>query len=560
MLFCYYFSPLTPGAASFTVDVTPNIRLGAIQGLSGEARLGATGVSTQVFDDPTSTIGHSSDGIVGLKSMYFNETACPAGNQRLWTGYIGPRTYRRGQGNSLITGVEREVEVSLIDVNDFLSFRVFAPVDVDPTSSFVRSAETDLERVQGLLNDVDFLSTTLFDVGYIPATGGVDMDANDYTGMSPADVLNDCAQASGRNFWVKYHEATNQLVLWYDDWKTDGTATLAYDSALRLTNVLSEVDGTTTFAADMDASETLDPSRVVSATYLQGTGVTTYATLPQTANTFAWRDSVMPSVFVKSQAKLDALADRYLADNSTEDSKISCTVQLPAAYVTGIHEGMRLEVHFTHLPSVASGFTWTRVLSRTIRVDVETQAYYWLDLELSPIPPAVPVYMLLMRAEAADIISGGVNESLGFASTGDAPPNPPGGTPIPTVGPLVPISGLVSWAGTTPVTGVVGVRFLGSGTINYRTTEDLNPPAPPGPFQALTAANGVTATIDMLINGSVVDSVSAVTAGAGGASIVFNGSMSVAYGDELTFRFRHDSGTFILYVFDHDFEISGTLA
>jgi hypothetical protein len=388
MIFAYYFSPTTPGAASFTVDVTPAVRLGSITGLVGEAELGAVGEGNIVLDDPLSTVGYLSDGIVGLKQLYINETACPSGNQRLWTGYIGDRRYHRGQGDSLITGVARKIDVTLVDLNSFLSFRVFAPTADDPTSDFVRPAETDLERVDALLTTVDFLSTTLFDIGYIPTTGGVDLDANDYTGQRPADVLNDCAQASGRNFWVGYDETGNQLFLWYDRWNTDGSATLAYDSALRLTNVLSEHDGSTTFAIQADAVEVLDPSRVVSAVYLpfdNETDSPAYRTFASTANTFAWRDSIAPSVQVKTLTKANALANRYLSENSTEDARISCTVQLPSAKVTGIHEGMRLQVHFSHLPLVNEDFTWTRVLQRTIRQDVETSLYYWLDLELSPI-------------------------------------------------------------------------------------------------------------------------------------------------------------------------------
>lgn len=388
-LFCIYFSPTTPGAASFAVDVTGAIRLGSITGLVGEAELGAVGEGNIVLDDPLSTIGHMGDGIVGLKQMYFNEMACPSGNRRLWTGYIGDRRYHRGQGDSLRTGAARKIDVSLEDLNSFLSFRVFAPTAEDPTSDFVRPAETDLERIAAMLTTVDFLSTTLFDIGYIPTTGGVALDANDYTGQRPADVLNDCAQASGRNFWVKYDEASGHLVLWYDTWDTDGSATKTYDSALMLTNVLAEVNGTTIFADDMNAVEVLDPSRVVSAVYLpfdNKTDSPAYRTLPATANTFAWRDMIAPSVSVKTLTKANALADRYLAENSTEASRISCTVQLPREYVTGIHEGMRLQVHFTHLPNVSEGFTWTRVLQRTIRQDVETQFYYWLDLELTPLP------------------------------------------------------------------------------------------------------------------------------------------------------------------------------
>ena len=402
-----YSSPTTPSGPGWSVDVASDIRLGSIDGISTEAELGATGEGNNVVDDPDGTAGHLSDGFVGLKQWALVETACPAGNQRMWTGYTADRTYLRGTTepsgtpSSLITTVARKIDISLVDLNWFLSFRVFAPTADDPTSDFVRPAETDLERVQALLTTVDFLSTTLFDIGYIPTTGGVAMDANDYTGMRPIDVLNDCAQVSGRNFFVVYDETGGQYVLWYDNWKTDGASTLAFDSPLQLSNVLSEVDDTTTFAAT--AKGKLDPSRLISGIRGTGTGVTGYQTNPTTANTYAWRDGAPLNPSVKTQAKLDALLLRYLSDNSTEDNRISSTVRLPAAYVTGIKAGQRIQVHFTHCPGVQAGFTWCRILQMTIRQDQQTDAYYWLDLELSPIPQVCSAMGLNIDTFAYDV-------------------------------------------------------------------------------------------------------------------------------------------------------------
>ncbi len=385
-----YSSPTTPGGPGWLVDVASEIRLGSLDGVSTEANLGATGEGNNIVDDPTGTAGHLSDGFVGLKQWGLNETACPAGNQRMWTGYTADRTYERGTTepsgtpSSLITTVARKIDISLVDLNWFLSFRVFAPTADDPTSDFVRPAETDLERVAALLTTVDFISTTLFDIGYIPTTGGVPMDANDYTGSRPLQVLNDCAQVSGRNYFVIYDEASNHYVLWYDNWKSDGSATLPFDSTIRLTNVLSEVDDTVTFAAT--AKGKLDPSRLISGIRGTGTGVTGYQTRPATAYTYAWRDGDPINSAVKTQPKMDALLTRYLNDNSTEDNQISATVRLPAAYVTSVKAGQRIPVHFTHVPEVQTAFTWCRVMQETIRQDEQTDEFYWKDLELTPIP------------------------------------------------------------------------------------------------------------------------------------------------------------------------------
>ena len=51
---------------------------------------------------------------------------CPLGRRLIWTGYVGPRTYRRGDGTrpSLITEAARWIDVNLQDINAFLSFRL----------------------------------------------------------------------------------------------------------------------------------------------------------------------------------------------------------------------------------------------------------------------------------------------------------------------------------------------------------------------------------------------------------------------------------------------------
>jgi hypothetical protein len=408
----HYFSPTTPGASSFDVDVSDVVRRGRIGPLSGDAQMGVVGTGNQELDDDDGTLGHDADGILGLKQWYWNETECPAGNRRVYTGYTFDRQYRRA--DSLVLGPARNIDVTLMDPNAFLSFRVFAPEDVDPTSSFVRPAENTYERIQALLA-VDFLSTTLFDIGYIPSTGAKPLDATDYTEKKPADVVNDIAQVLGWNPWVGYDETENKLFLWFDNWRTTGSATIPYDSTIKLTNVESEV-ASDVLAIGTDAVETVDPSRVVSAVWVNGKGKRVYRTRPTTAYTFGWRDAVMEAEFLSDEAKLNALGDRYLLDNSTEDHKISLSVQVPAALVTAIHEGMRIQLHATHLPSVKDGFGWCRILHRTVFRDQETMEFYWMQLDLTPLPPPLVcsyVPMVLSVSPSSEDIFGNVISTAG---------------------------------------------------------------------------------------------------------------------------------------------------
>jgi len=211
-----------------------------------------------------------------------------------------------------------------------LSFRVFAPVNgsnsnaYNASNSFIRPAETDLQRVTALLA-VPFL-TSVHDTGFIDTTGGVDMDAVDYTGQHAADVLNDCAQASGRNFFIRYDETAGEFSLHYH--KPEEPID---DSPLRISNVLSDVDGVTTFAPEPDAELVRDPSRVSAAVYLpfNGSNSPAYQTRIQTEYDYGWRDSSAPSSNVKTIAKANVRAARYLTTTSTEDDRITCTVSLP---------------------------------------------------------------------------------------------------------------------------------------------------------------------------------------------------------------------------------------
>jgi hypothetical protein len=552
-----YSSPTTPGGAGWGEDVTTSVRLGSITGLAGEAELGAVGTGNVVLDDPNGTVGHLGDGIVGLKQMSFIEWACPLGNRRLYTAYVGDRRYHRGQQDSLITGPARKIDVTLTDLNSFLTFRVFAPTADDPTSDFVRPAETHIQRIQALLTTVDFISTTLFDIGYIPTTGGVAMSANDYTGFRPIDVLNDCAQVSGWNFFILYNEATNKLVLWFDRYDTDGSTTLAYDSTLRLTNIEAQQDNTTTFAIEPDAVEVLDPSRVISAAYGTGTGITGYETSPTTAYTFAWRDAVMPSEFVKEQAKLDALLTRYLTENATEASRVSCTVRVPNTKVTAIHEGMRIEGWFTHLPSNIGEYRWYRILQRTIRQDVENEELYWLDLEMTPLPETVEPAAVIYRAFTDDdypAYNGATNPlglpglyPIAWRCSGDLDESPPdpyctGSLSDPTVGPLHPSHGTISDPHVAPSNGpygsYLGFTFEGSGTIDFT-----------GNFQGFGAINGKTLHVDILIDGVVVASDTCVTAGGAACALTVVGTaVPVNVGSILTGRFYTNLGSAGFYL------------
>ena len=270
-----YRSPTTPAGPGWTEDLgNQAVRLGDIAGLLTSCELGAAAISSLRIDDPTGTAGHSGDAIVGLKQLSVTESAAPSGNRRVWEGYIADRTYYRGESSSpsLRTGAARIIDMSLVDLNTFLSFRVFLPTDVDATSDFVRPAETDVARVTALLA-VDFISSTLFDNGLVSSSGPVNMDEVDYTGQRPVDVLNDCAQQSGKNFFVYYDESAGEFSLFYDFNKSPVYP--ASVSGTTVSNVLADVNlsgglmSGPVWAPFLDAVLTRDPSRISAGVLIQ---------------------------------------------------------------------------------------------------------------------------------------------------------------------------------------------------------------------------------------------------------------------------------------------------
>jgi hypothetical protein len=362
-----YHSPTTPGNPGFSVTFGPAVRLGDIPGLSTEAELGAVGTSALRFDDPDGTAGNDGDAIKGLKQISVTESEAPSGNRRIGEYYIGDRRYYRGtQGSSpsLRTGAARVIDMTLTDINSFLSFRVFRADTNGSNTSFNRPAETDIERVTAMLA-VSFISDTLFN-GLVSSSNPVDMDANDYTGSTPADVLNDCAQQSGKNFFVFYDESgtytpdPGDYGLFYDF-----NDSMVYLSTMQVSNDLDDVDNSTTWAPWQDSVLTRDPSRVAAGVFMPNGSNSIYVEQPSTAYAYEWRDFVSSSPSLHTIPEMTARANRYLIENSTEDDRLQFTIQVPPPHVNDWKEGQAAQVKFTHLPGYED-FRYVRCLTRTV--------------------------------------------------------------------------------------------------------------------------------------------------------------------------------------------------
>jgi hypothetical protein len=492
------------------IEITDHVRLYEYE-TTMQAEEGSHGSSMVPVDDPDAelTIG-------GHRLFYSMESTATGSNQVAYVGYTADRDVHRGPYR---TDVGRVWDVNLVDVNSVMARRILTG------STANRPAETDVARMQWLFGteEADIIDnvTDLFD-----ATGGVAMDAVDYRGQTVEDVANDCANASGKNYFVtNVGTFAGNFYLWYGFATSD-----LYTSPIRLSNYLPDLDDPLTFAISDDTKLNRDPSRVYSGVYLPydaGANAAVYVQSIATANMFALkgRDVQMDGRNIKTAAKATARATRYLGDLDTEEDRITTSFKIPAAQQGFIREGMRVQIRATHLPGYSS-FQWLRVLKRTIKQDSELT--FWMTLELgagdpaAPEPPASDAYAILYGPDNNFDPVGNIAPDVCFSGTGD---EPPGGQPA------IPKQGLVSYSLDSPQRSTIwkydGIQADGTGnlTINFHTTAS----------HAVTGS--VTTTFSVLKNG--VAQFSDVQSSSGGLrftgyEVDVNGIVAVVPGDVIT--------------------------
>lgn len=350
-----------------TGDLNTNrVRLGPTGfSLTEAAEAGVLAMSRVRVDDPTGNLT-----IVGHHAFRAIETACSWPS--LFRGYFADRVVKRA--DSMLTGAARIWDCTVYDLNAALQFEVIRGTGAQ------RPAETDTARLAWLLGS-GFLGPISSD-GSAVFGAGEDLDKQDYRGMTAADVLSDCGQASGCNYFVAWDETIGAPVIHYY------LPTRAFNSSTkRISNVLADVDGTTVFAPDRDAELARDPSLVYSGVLMQyGDRASAFVyetSAPVLAAIGHKRETTQADPSLSSAAKATRKANVWLSESATETDVITVTLhKVPTSEVNLIRAGQRIEVKFTHLPGYTS-FTWMRVQRRTVTQDGDTQEYYALTLQLS---------------------------------------------------------------------------------------------------------------------------------------------------------------------------------
>lgn len=334
------------------------------------ADLGDVGTGGALLDDDA-----GSTTIVGLKAWKVTQSSAPAGNQRIFSGFVGLRDADRGDGKYSV-GAGRVIDLTFHDGNRLLGDYVITGSDGK------RGAETIKARMTWLLGSS---YTPVADHGYVvyPAKA---MDKADYRGMFVGDVIRDCADAIGFNYFVYWDETNAAWSLWFDNPNTSS----AYTTTAKISNAAGDADGTTVFAPDMDAKLTRDPQYLASGDYQTYSAGAVYRTNATTLSTYGHRDIVNSNFLDKTSDAAKRRGDQYLRDHDGEDDGITCAIYTLPANVNDIRAGHLMQAKFTHFnPEGYASYSYFRVKRRTVTQPDNTDERYRIDLELTPVIPFI---------------------------------------------------------------------------------------------------------------------------------------------------------------------------
>ena len=368
-----------------TIEVTDRVESFEGWEFTEKAEEGAFGSGVIWLSDPDMDLD-----VDGLRAYFVLEDASEATDNVLWGGFVvDPEVSRGEQGTTHYDPLARAWQLQLTDRNGYWNRRVMVGTDCK------RPAESDVTRMQWLLTTSE--ASWLDDATTYLATGSPsNMDKVDYRGQYLNQILDDCAQHTGKNWWVQLQESGSgrKNVGWYGlDGLTDYTSDilLSNDPTDWLDDAL--LDGTSLTWPIADQTKLRrDTSRVYSGVYLRYANGTKaiYRRRAASVTAYGYRDYVTDYPNVKTKAKAIARATRLLNDLANPDERITTTVRLPRGKATMLRAGMRVQFRATHLEGYSS-WNWLRVLSVSIKpIGIGDQ--YDLALELQgPGTPADPV-------------------------------------------------------------------------------------------------------------------------------------------------------------------------
>jgi hypothetical protein len=390
------------------------------------------GASSLVIEDPDGDFD-----IGGHSYIRVTETDAPD-DQVIWAGFVTIRHIKR---DTYRTEAARTWTGNLDDVNTVIARRILSE-----TNDADRPAETDVERIQWLFDEA-FLGV---DDTYFSHANPVDMDAANLVGMTVYDAVNDCMLQSGKNAFQQ--DMSDGLGGFINFTFYDFASGTALSSDLRISNYPGDITADVgapspsgadqVWAASQDTDMARDPTRVYWKVRGQYDGGVVTRTRLATAVEFAARETTASWPLVKTAAKANARADRYLLDIATEEDVITTTIWVHPEHVNDARAGRRIQARFTHLPGYED-WTWMRILNRT--VTFLTPLVYRITYTLSPGSIATPA------GSCTSIVSSMVTYDSGeLGSIGGSNGPPLSVTPTaPVSNPAVFIGGIFGQNGTT---------------------------------------------------------------------------------------------------------------
>lgn len=326
---------------------------------------GEVGVGGITFDDPASALT-----IDAWKTVTVDEALASASGVRVFTGFTGIRNL--GRGGSQVVSTDRQWDVDCADLNVLLGDRIFTSTNAD------RDSETDFVRVTWLISSGKITDLTYGDcvAGVLPNTNTAVLDAADYRGKTPLDVLNDCAEASGKNFFLYY--TGGNLSLYYD--LSTGTS---LTSSQRISNDASDQNGTTWYPVG-NWRRTLDPTNVFSDIEAE------FGQDPFTGRVIVSNGTTGSNFKIRQKGvRVDnntadgttIVANQFLDAASAETETISgLGVQVTAAFVNEFQAGQRIQVKLNGAGLPA--FVYRRITRRTVQPFGDSNDEYLVALEL----------------------------------------------------------------------------------------------------------------------------------------------------------------------------------
>jgi hypothetical protein len=339
-------------------DITWRVRKDSMQITMG-AEEGNAPESTIELDDPDGDLD-----VVGWRRIFIFETEGATGFQLIGAFWIKSiEVGREGTQAAYETGASRFWQVSMVDSNGLLHFRILK-------NAAKRPAESSGARIAWIL-DNDHLNRITDDVTYVNPTS-VAMEGDvDYNGQRTNEIIGDVCQQSGDNYFILTtdsgpHPEDCATAIWVGPYGLPDV----YDSDLFISNYLSDIDWADVFPMSDDTKLKRSWDRTHSGGYLAYDGGAAYAERSDSIIYWTRRDASIPGYNIKTENKALARINRVLRDVAGPEDVITTTIIVPRADVNRAREGMRVRLRASHLPGYAgTGDTWYwfRVIQRTVK-------------------------------------------------------------------------------------------------------------------------------------------------------------------------------------------------